>query len=72
MLTVFSRGVNLYYAVILLDRYWKNDLTFRLPSYLLKHRLPKGCGGYHPLDLVFGSQYCIVWYSHWCSIAFWL
>jgi len=45
-------------------------LTFRLPSYLLWHQLPRVVAP--PLDLVFGSKYCIVWYSHWFSIVFWV
>jgi len=35
-------------------------LTFRLPSYLLWHRLPRGGVVTTPLDLVLGSRYCIV------------
>jgi len=34
-------------------------LTFRLPSYLLWHRLPRGKGGYHPLK-----------YSIWFKISY--
>jgi len=31
----------------------------------------KGGGGYHhPLDLVFRSKYCNVWYIHWFIIVF--
>jgi len=36
------------------------QLTFRLPSYFIVKTATKGGGGYHPLDLVLGSRYCIV------------
>jgi len=36
------------------------SLTFRLPTYLLRHRLPKGEWLPPALDLVFGSRYCVV------------
>jgi len=33
----------------------------------------KADGDYHPaFDLVYGSKYCIVWYSHWFSIVCWV
>ena len=43
-------------------------LTFRLPSYLLWRRLPRGVLT-TPLDLALRSRYYILWYSHWFSIV---